>query len=402
MDVIIHGKPLDSSERFTTGIDKVLARKIIDEFFSISAIKEPEALVVDARYWQGKWTSVYTLYLSQNVKDTAGRGSYFAISLVLPQKYCGIVSDVYTLLEKVVNENVIGTYLNSNLQYIVRNFEIPAAFDQLCAKVQSCYANIEKAFDKDFKAQPLFSNDTYCNLEDCDSLAFVKLLKKKGRIIVTEKEDTKDALITKSYGYKIDADNKTREVKEKTAEIDSLNDRINKLERQVRDASSTSSRELTDLKGKVDSLKRENETLKQEKDATNSQLVEIRKKITQAVEILGLPDLQQRKQPSPALALSDLKSKSEPGQNNFRIIKILPAVNTLFIMLIAIGLLANTKGCSGNDKAVQEAAEAKAKIETLNEQMQQKDQQIATLQKQGLHRNDVIPASCMASRRSSK
>ena len=64
MDVIIHGKPLDASECFSPGINKELARKIIGEFFSMGSIKESEALIVDARYWEGTWNSVYTLLLS--------------------------------------------------------------------------------------------------------------------------------------------------------------------------------------------------------------------------------------------------------------------------------------------------------------------------------------------------
>lgn len=375
MEVIIHGKPLDSSERFTTGIDKMLARKIIDEFFSISTIKEPEALIVDARYWQKSWTSVYTLFLSQNVKDTAGRGSYFAISLVLPHRYCGMVSDVYYLLEKVVKENVLGIYLNSSLQYIVRNFEDSTAFDQLCAKLQTCYTNIEKAFDSSFKAQATFSNDTYCSIDDCDSLAFVKLLRNKGRIIVTEKEDTKDALAAKSSQYQQEAQNAIRDIQAKTVKITELRGRITQLESDVQKASSSSSGKLSKLEQQVKTLTEQNQRINREWQTAQSQLAEIRKKIGQAVEILGVPELRLKGQMT--TKEDDLHSDTKKRNNSFW--KFLPAINTLLILFIVIGLFANTKSCSSDDKSIQEAAEAKAQVELLNGQLAEKENEITSL-----------------------
>ena len=364
MEIIIHGKPLDASERYTSGIDQTLARKIIDEFFALGTLKEPEALVVEARYWQRTWTSVYTLLLSKSVQDRAGRNSYFAISLVLPQKYCGIVSSVYKLLEKVIKEDVLGVYLNSNLQYIVPNFENAAAFEKLCAKLKSAYANFEKAYDNLFQPQATFTNDAYCSIYDCDSLAFVQLLRKKGRVIVTEKEDTKDDLAALSTKYRQEAQNAKNDAETKSLKITKLESYVKQLEDAAKKANSTESRKLNELRQQITSLTSQNEQVSQKCQTAQKQYEELREKVAQAVASLGVPKSPPR---------SPKKKKT-----NFS--AYLPLVNTLLLLLMAMGLLLNLKGCSKSNHSTQDVdAQVGLLNVPQNEELSEKDGEIRDL-----------------------
>ena len=61
MDIIIHGKPTAGSSLTTAGIDGALSQKIVDDFFEgMNRIKDPQALIVEVRYWKNVWYSVYT------------------------------------------------------------------------------------------------------------------------------------------------------------------------------------------------------------------------------------------------------------------------------------------------------------------------------------------------------
>lgn len=374
MEIIIHGKPLDASERFTTGIDQTLARKVISDYFAFGSLKEPEALVVEARYWQRTWTSVYTLLLSQTVKDKAGRGSYFAISLVVPQRYCLLVSEVYYLLEKVVNENVLGVYLNSNLQYIVPNFENAAAFEKLCAKLQSAYTNQEKEYDTRFQPQAAFGTDTYCSIQDCDSLAFIQLLRDKGRIIVTEKAETKDALAAQGAKFKQATQRAQTELQEQVQKVTELEKRISQMTDAAREASNKSSGKVKSLEEQIVMLKKEKEQLSQKKADSENALEQLRDKTIQAVKLLGVTENQTKSHDSPNAIFNTKRSKKSIDYMGY-----LPVANTVLVLFIAIGLLLNFKGCSHDEKMMQELDTAKTQVFSLKEQLSQKDEEITSL-----------------------
>ena len=374
MEIIIHGKPLDASERYTAGIDHELARRIIADYFAIGSVKEPEALFVEARYWKGTWISVYTLLLSQKVKDTAGRGSYFAISLVLPQKYCVLISYVYNLLEKVVKENVLGVYLNSNVQYIVSNFENATAFEKLCSKLQSSYAslgNVEKVYDGTFQQKATFTNDTYCSIYDCDSLAFVELLKNKGRIIITEKEDTKDDIAALSIKYRQEAQTAKNDAQLKASKIIELERTIKQLETDVQGVKLKESRKLIDLKQELASLKNQYEQVKQNSQAAQQQYENLRGKVEQAVASLGGTKIQYN---------------TPPKKKKRKISDYLPAINTMFLFFLAIVLLLNMKVCSKANQSLKDSEKAKAPVEFFDskrsQELQKKDEEISNLQEE--------------------
>lgn len=340
MDVIIHGKPLDASERFSSGIDKELARKIIGEFFAMGSVKEPEALIVDARYWQGSWNSVYTLLLSQTVKDSAGRGSYFAISLIIPQKYCCLISEVYKLLENVVRENVLGVYLNNQLQYIVPNFEDSVAFEKLCSKLESIYHNFEKPFDNSFKPKAL-NNDEYCSIHDCDSLSVIQLLKDKGRIIVTEKTETKDALVTQSMNYRQKVQEMQGEIQQKNTKINELESHILQMKNAVKQENTSARNKVRELERKISELENRVQQSEIGKQNAESALSGLKKIIAQAVPFL------EESQRSHGNSNAGKKGGGKYDSNTQRINRYLPLLNTLLLVLL-LGLFVNLKGCSGN------------------------------------------------------
>lgn len=374
MEIIIHGKPLDASERYTSGIDYELARRVINEFFALGPVKEPEALFVEARYWKGTWTSVYTLLLSEKVKDTAGRGSYFALSLVLPQKYCALISDVYRLLEKVVKENVLGVYLNSNVQYVVSNFENTAAFEKLCAKLQSSYVslgNVEKAFDGSFHQIATFTKDTYCSIYDCDSLAFVQLLKDKGRVIVTEKEDTKDDIAALAIKYRQEAQTAKNDAQSKALRITELERVAKQLEATMQEANRNEGKRLSALKKEITSLRDQYEQVKQSSQTSQQQYEDLRSKVTQAVASLG--------------GVGKSPNYPPTKRKKRKISDYLPAINTMLLLLMVMSLLLNMKGCSGDNKSSQDSEDMSGQVEMvsvdqLKEELQKKDEDIRNLQ----------------------
>lgn len=377
MEIIIHGKPFDRSSRFTAGMDKVIAEKIIDDFFGNTAFKEKEVLVVDARYWNRKLVSVYTLWLGKSVKDMAengGRDSYFAISLIIEGYYCSSVSLVYDLLEKIVRECVIGTYLNNNLRYIVHDFEDTSAFERLCSNLRSSYRNLEKAFDNSFQPQATFSNDTYYSIKDCDSLAFVDTLKKKGRIIVTENAETKDVLAAQSVKFRQEAQQAINELQTKKVKIAELEKRIAQREDTVRQADSLVSGKVRKLEEQIVSLNTENKRLVLEKENINRTLQELREKMVQAVSILGVT----KQQTSSTEVRSKGNNKKSPSKHKNEFAYYLPAVNTLLILFMLVGLFLNLRRSSGDHSM--EKNPDNAKIDSLEWQIAQRDKEIITLQ----------------------
>lgn len=369
MEVIIHGKPLDASERFSSGIDKELARKIIEEFFAIGSVKESEALIVDARNWKGTWNSVYTLLLSQNVKDCADRGSYFAVSLIIPQKYCCLISEVYKLLENVVRENVLGVYLNKNLKYIVSNFDDSVAFEKLCSKLESSYVNLEKTFDSSFKPQVL-NNDAYCSIHDCDSLSVIQLLKNKGRVIITENTETKDSLAAQSMKYYQMVQKAQGEIQQKNAKINELESQLSQMENAARQANTSASGKVRELKLKISELENDVKILKTDKQNAESALSDLKKILAQAAPFLEKPEPSHRNQK----AVKQDGGRNKCNNERVNINRYLPLLNTLLLVLV-LGFFVSLsfKGCSDSGTV------DNPQMEEMKDQIKEKDQIIDSL-----------------------
>lgn len=373
MDIIIHGKPVDTSERCTAGINKTLAQDIISGFFGYTA-KESEELIVDVRNWDGTWVSVYTLFLSQNVIGKDNRSTYFAISLILPHRYCCVISEVYHLLEQVVREQVLGVYLNNNLKYIVSNFEDTAAFDRLCSKLQASYVNLEKDFDRSFRPQTIFSNDNYCSIYDCDSLAFVNLLKNKGRVIVTENAQTKDALAAQSAQFYQEAQLAKAELSSKTAKIAELEEKNSQLEEAGRKESQTKKNKVKELEGQIKTLQAENQKVSNRLSESQQALKDFRGNVAEAIQSINLPNQKTIEQMDEGVTPASKKTTS------FSVVEYLPAVNTLLIMGVLVVLFLMIFMGKSFGKAEQQGNDSEAAlVDSLNDELDHKDFEIAAL-----------------------
>ena len=400
MDIIIHGKPNADSIQANPGTDLSefsFARKIVDEFFEgMNTFKDKvhDSLVVDARTWKGTWYSVYSFLLTKNIRDRAaeeedkGRSSYFAISIIIPQKYCCMTSLVYTMLKSVVQESVIGTYLSKTGKYLVNDFGNKKAFDSLCDSIRKKYVNLEEVFDSGFKAQTEFSfiNDTYCNVIDCDSQAFVNLLKLKGRIIVTESAPTKDALAAQVQSYALQTQQaqakvaeKDKTIKEKEEIITNQTKQIQDLQESARKAGSSANNTEQKLKAKIISLESAKEAVDKELIATKETLEENLKRMIQASSILNIPKHQKESQGG-----SSDKMLSNMSWLN-RLTRFLPIVNTLLLILLMVsGLFLYYLGRGGSsnqevEEIKQELATAKAQIREFQGELSQRNNELNDL-----------------------
>lgn len=389
MDIIISGKPLALSYRCTTGTDISLAKKIMTGIDSI-APEGTEVLVVDILNWNGIWVSVYTFRFGGNVvTDKAKRPSHFAISLVMPQRYCRLVSQVYRLLENVVKDNVIGTYLGNDYRYIVNDFEDSAAFEKLCSNLKSNYKNLENAFDNSFKMQTTFSNYSYCSVQDCDSLAFVDSLKNKGGIIVSEKAVTKDLLAAQSEQYRNEAQKATGNLQAEKTKVAELTDSIKKMQKAAEQANGNASGKIQELNRKVKSLEKENGRLLQEKENVQEKLQELSATVTQATyifEALKQPTGRNQEKPDKPTGCGLSKTKKR-GFASY-----LPIVNTMLILFLVVGLFLNLKGCSDSSNEVQKDEDTAVQIEvnSLNDQLIQIEGEINRLQENNVQLEQTL------------
>ncbi len=278
MDIIIHGKPLSGSSKSTSGIDDALCNKIVDDYFKLlTELGNREIMIVEAKYWKGVWYGVYTYFISSNVKDTAGRDSYLAISIITKNQYYRLVSEVYSHLKNVVKNNVIGTYLSDLKKFQVQNLNDENLFNNLLQSLNGNFVSITSEFTPDFKPQnPTF--DTLCNVVDCDAISFIQLLKSKGVIIVSEDAKTKDSelalvdnYISQSNQYKKDLDKKEKEVNDLRQVVDTKNRDITKLENDSRTEKSNLNNKIRILTSEKEQLLRDLESKRQTREkSTNS------------------------------------------------------------------------------------------------------------------------------------
>lgn len=258
MDIIIHGKPTAGSSLTTAGIDGSLSQKIVDDFFEgMNRIKDPQALIVEVRYWKNVWYSVYTYQLGVNIKDMANRTSFFALSLVIPQKYCCLVSEVHALLKRAIKETVAGSCIDSNGKYLIHDFNDAGLLNKVAAAVKSGYVNLEEDFDAAFKPQTELRNDIYYNVQDCDAKAFVQHLRTAGRIIVTENAETKDALLSNTNAYIQQCRKAQAELEGKTRQIGDLQEQIKKLNEEIASSCTSAGHQLDQFKKQVNVLTKE-------------------------------------------------------------------------------------------------------------------------------------------------
>ncbi len=371
MEIIIHGKPNAGSSKATPSIESTLYQRIVDEYFqSMSQLKISDALIVDARYWKNVWYSVYTYWLGTNVKDTADRDSFLAISIVVPKQYYCLVSEVYKHLKRVCETFVIGHYLSGNGKYLIQNFEDDTLFKILIAKINDGFVNLLENFDDSFRPQSALNNNDFYNVVDCDSKAFVDVLKLKGRIIVTETASTKDAfIINASKTIKQAEEQKNQhiqktkeqqtELEAKTQTIARLENEIADLKKQVANSTNSTQQKIRDLERQISLLHREKNDIITKYQTIATQKESLSKKLAEIATIIG-------RIATPVQTPQPPTTKKKGWQ------KYIPFLNSFLIIIVGCLLFFNPKTKS-DDKS-------EKTIATLQNDVKEKKKTITQLQ----------------------
>lgn len=349
MEIIIHGKPNAGSSKSTSPSDS-LSQTIVEEFFNRrDEIADQEALIVDARSWKGAWYSIYT-YRLFNLKELSaskehvGRSTYFAISLIIPNSYCCLVSEVFSLLKKVYNESIIGTYISGEGKYIVQNFDNSIDFDKVVKKINDNYTNLEENFDSKFIPCSNFSNNNRYSILDCDSKSFIQDLRSVGRIIVTETEQSKDERFANANKY-IQLYNKAQsDLAEKDNQVAQLKEEKKQLETQLSNAKTTTKGKVGKLQDSIDALTTDKQNLLKERDDLKTSYEKLKVKLEKIAELLEIPKSQiQSKVIVKNAYEKDDSSSNFRKRNGWRSIVLL--FNTVLTLSVLVSIF-YFKGCS--------------------------------------------------------
>lgn len=343
-EVIIHGKPYAGSSKMTGGLDTSFANTFVDAYFNeMGNFNYPESFIVEARLWKGVWYGVYTFMLYKGITDTADRKSFFALSIVTPNQYYCLTSEVYNALRKVCAEYVIGHYLSRNGKYLVQDFEDASLFNGLVSRISEGWVNLQESFDNGFKPQNEYPNNVLYNVVDCDSKAFIQTLRQKGRIVICESAPSKDDRLT-------NVNNIQAKLLQANQTISDIKGKLNLAEKEkedLRKGGGKAERENRELKTRIGQLKREKETLQTSKDATEEKLQGVKSK------------------------LSDIMTVMEVGKNpvtpkkpsNKKYLFPLSLLNTVLLVLV---ILMSLKNCSSKEETHTSDADIKDYSEIEN------------------------------------
>lgn len=201
--LIIHGKPIAGGHKASQGLDEDLALSLYNDFFkSKDAFKGQDVLIVDTRCWQNVWYSIYTYWVSANIKEIGEeRSSYIAVSLICPHRYYLFTSGVYEHLKFLYQNYVVKQYVSPTGKYLVYDFNDESKFLKLYSNVGCKFTNLEEDFDNNFASYPQPGTPVHYNVIDCDSKAFIDDLRKNGRILVSDNYETKDSKLNKVNQY---------------------------------------------------------------------------------------------------------------------------------------------------------------------------------------------------------
>lgn len=340
-EIILNGKPNAGCHKATCGLDEGFCQNLVDKLFkSMNSIKDTETLIVDVRNWKGIWYSVYTLWLGGNILDTSDRGSFLAISIVVPKEYYCLVSAVYDLLVKAYKNSIIGAYISNKGKYIVSDFGDDSTFENLVAYINLNFINLSEKFDDSFKQATEIVSIKYYSLLDCDSKAFVEDLKNSGRIFVSNAYESKDSRLLNTDKIHRELQSAKLELEAKRSEITDLTKKVGDLEVQLNNSNSKANKTL-------DSLQQQLDDLRKEKDSLNEKILELsqknekyKEKEDKIVQILGANN---------SINSSPKHPKKPDSYQNFKFIHLLPIVNTILLLLlfITVGL----KSCESQERA---------------------------------------------------
>ncbi len=322
MEIIIHGKPNSVGSKSTSGIDSLLKDRIEDNFFrNMSLFEGKESMYVDAWNWRGKWYCVYTYLLYDGIRDTAKRPSYFALSLIIPDQYCCLVSEVYNLLKKVTSSIIIGGFIDKTGKYILDTFQNDSLFNSVVNEVTTNYVNLAENFDNEFKPQSEFSNNLKYSLKDCDSKAFVDALKQYGRVIVSESVPTKDSLLASNEQARQELSRVKSTIQEKDGTIVQLNKQLEELSERMSSSGKKKDDEIKRLQMNIDELESGKQSLLEEK----GKILEGWKEVEDALSKFPLMDKHMSQKPV------------AQGKENFvsKYLPYVPFLNTVLIFVLA-------------------------------------------------------------------
>ncbi len=365
-DVILHGKPNAGSHKATKGLEESFCQNLVENFFqSMNHIKEQEVLIVDVRNWKNKWYSIYTFWLGGNVIDTASRSSFIALSIVVPNQYFCLVSDIYRLLEKAFLKDIIGTYLSEKKKYIIQSFDNDSSFDRLVNTINSNFVNLGENFSDSFRQT---SNDSFCNcyysLLDCDSKAFVEDWKKYGRIFVSKTCESKDTRLSNVDKFYNELQNVQRELQLKLQEIKQLTIRIKELEGLLSSGNSETNKVLASLKEQVKILDGEKKVLEKSLSELTSENKKHRDLERQIANVLGVISVSKSSNPN--------KEKEDVPVPKIGLKRMIPIIN--MFLLIFILLVVSFRSCG-----TQTTDSIHRKVENLNKIIEEKDKEIRNL-----------------------
>lgn len=379
MEIIIHGKPNAGSSKSTFPSDN-LSQRIVDDFFTHrDEITEKEVLVAEARNWAGKWYSVYTYRLSglTEAGSGVGRPTYFALSVVMPGTYCCLTSEVYEWLRQSIKTLMIGTYFSDKGKYIVNNFDDSKTFDRIVDSIKKNYVNLSEDFDSKFIAQAEFSNNNRYNLADCDSKAFVELLRSKGRILVSKNAPTKDEQLAKTNEYiqKYNNEKNINEAKDK--QIGGLTKELELARMQLSEANMSSSKKVKNLEQEVLKLQEANSGLRKQREIDA-------KKINDVAQIIGTQKnaFSQTAIPGGNQVPPKPKPESKPSS---ALSEWVPLINT-FLIVTGIIILVFFKDCSAGEPARDSERtettedQTDSDVQSQNEDLQQNGDQWQTFE----------------------
>lgn len=220
--------------------------------------KARTVFVVEVRDNSGTRSCYYTLMHPQNVLAAGGRtGSYFGMSLRVDGSYCTDVFSLFHLFEIAFNQYIASrvlTQVGESEQFTVDNLNtaehsLQEAKKYILSQIQSHLNSEFEEIDETFTKKNVQINEYY-NPVDINSEAFFNSTRVDGKVLISSDYPTKDAII-RSYRTK---DKQTQEAKKADDErIDSLSKENSSL-RQYKDSA-------TSLRAEVSKLKEENQKL---------------------------------------------------------------------------------------------------------------------------------------------
>ena len=325
-EFLIHGKPNNFDSWGSKSYD-ALEEKVFKEYFDQKEYLPECGHIVEVRTWKEDFYSIYTFV--KKVKDTSKRPSYCAVTLIFKGVYCRKSCDLFDLLNEVYDKKLVreANIIDSNQVFQINWYHeaSPAlrtieklTVDCINSKFQGLFEVIDGSFNK---ATSSFTSTSRINPKDCDSESFFDVLRKEGRIIVTESTPTKDALLSGQKDLKTAYD-----------EARSIADSVPTLKETIR----KSEEEISQLKADKNSLLSDNERLAQTIAGKNQLINELKgvltdkeKEIDFAIEKLRLP-LEKIFSKIDSVR-SDTK---ENAKGWLKITRYIPIVNLLLLLLL--------------------------------------------------------------------